>query len=287
MAEENMNEPQVYISIDEASAELQMSRTNLYYYLGQMEIESKKFSLDRKSYIRRTDVERIKVARGAASTGMRIATDDVLVFLAGLGLAITPHSDPSYGWGFAWFGGAWEGPYPSPVDAIRTAFEQADRKAQSLRDMPFPTHAGELFWWDGESWFGARHKDGKLEIQTFDECQNDGYESVQSVIEQRDAWLQPATPTGNEQQDEERERARLAALWLCAGLRELQYKVDPIDWQHDGLLAQITVNDSPIGDLLTVYNHFREEDSFLKWLREKLSNVINYVGPNRQQQEGA
>ncbi len=282
MAVENVNDPQPgYVSIDEAATALGVSRTNLYYYIGQLEIEPKKFILDRKSYIRRTDLERIKVARGAAATSTRITSDDVLVWLAGLGLAVTPHSDPSYGWGYAWFGGDWEGPYDSPVDAIRTAFEQADKKAQRLRDMPFPTYAGELFWWDGEEWFGARHKDGELQIRTFNERENDGYEPVQKVIERRDAWLQPAPPTGDDKIDKERERARLAALWLTSGLRELQYKVDPIDWQGAGLQGEVRVNDSPVGDLLTVYNHFRE-DGFLNWLHYELASKVMHVGRNRE-----
>jgi hypothetical protein len=179
---------QGYVSIDEAATELGVSRTNLYYYARQLpNIELKKFPLDRKTYIGRADLERIRVAKGVASSSVRIASEDVLVFLAGLGLAITPHSDPSYGWGYAWFGGDWEGPYPTPVDAIRAAFETADKKARRLRDMPFPTHAGELYWWDGETWFGARHKDNVLEIQTMNNAEkNEGYESVQDVIARRE-----------------------------------------------------------------------------------------------------
>jgi hypothetical protein len=272
MAVDKVNEPQSgYISIEEAAVELSVSRTNLYYYIGQLNIEPPtRFPLDRRSYIRRSDLERIKVARGAAATSTRITSDDVLVFLAGLGLAVTPHSDPSYGWGYAWFSGDWEGPYPTPVDTIRAAFETADKKAQHLRDMPFPTRAGELYWWDGEEWFGARHKEGELQIRTFNQKENDGYEPVQAVIERRDPWLHPAPPTGDDQADEERERARLAALWLTAGLRELQYKVDEIGWQNEGLHAEVVVNDHSLGDLLTVYNRFRK-DGFLAWLRTKLS----------------
>jgi len=273
---------QEYISIDEAATSLGVSRTNLYYYAKQVpNIELKKFPLDRKTYISRTDLERIRVVKGVGVHMTRIASEDVLVFLAGLGLAITPHSDPSYGWGYTWFGGDWDGPYPTPVEAIKAAFETADKKAQRLRDMPFPTHPGELYWWDGEEWFRARHKDGELQIRTFNERENEGYEPVQKVIERRDAWLQPTEPTGDEKVDEEHERARLAALWITSGLRELQYKVDPIDWQNAGLQAEVTMNDQKISDLLTVYNRYRQDD-FLEWLHSKLANTVQYGGRRRE-----
>jgi hypothetical protein len=129
--------------------------------------------------------------------------------------------------------------------------------------------AGELFWWDGEEWFGARQKDGELQIRTHTSVEDDGYEPIQNVIEQRDSWLQPIPPTGDEEVDEERERSRLAALWLTAGLRELQCKVDPIDWQDQGLRAEVIINDRAVGDLETLYKHFREDD-FLPWLRAQL-----------------
>jgi len=263
-----VNDQQKYISIEEAATELGTGRTSVYYYARQVaNIELKKFPLDRRTYIRRSDVERIRLARGVGATTARIASEDVLVFLAGLGLSVTPHADANDGFGYVWFGGDWTGPYASPTDAIRAAFEEADKKAQRLRDMPFPTRAGELHWWSGEEWFTAKHKDGELHIRTLNERENDGYESVQKVIERRDAWLRPAPPTGDEQRDEERERARLAALWLTSGLRE-HYKVEPIEWQHQGLQAPVVVNDVTIGDLLTVYTRFREDD-FLPWLLEK------------------
>ncbi len=267
MADEHKEQLSGYISIEEAATALQMARSNLYYYLKLMHIEPQKFPLDRKTYIRRAEMARIQVARGAAATSTRLATDDLLVFLAGLGLAVTPHTDPGLGWGFAWFGGEWVGPYPTPVDAIKAAFEQADQKAHRLRDMPFPTMAGELFWWDGEAWFGARQKDGELQIQTF--AGEDGYEPIQTVIERSEEWLHPAPPTGDAAGDEERERARLAALWLTSALRQLHYNVEPISWQQDVLHAQVVVNDRPLGDLLTVYNRFRGDDNFFAWLREQ------------------
>jgi len=270
---DELSEQQKYVSTEEAATGLGVGRTNLYYYARQLgNIEFKKFPLDRRTYIRRSDVERIRMAKGAGTNATRIATDDVLVFLAGLGLSITPHSNPDNGFGYTWFGGDWEGPYDSPVDAIRTAFEVAEKKAQRLRDMPFPTRAGELYWWDGQEFYSARNADGELQVFTGNISENDGYEPVTKVIERRNAWLQSAPPTGDEQADEERERARLAALWLTGGLQELRYTVEPIDWQNDGLRATVMVSDRNIGDLLTVYTRFREDD-FLSWLHSQVANI--------------
>jgi len=263
---------QEYISIEEAATALGVGRTNVYYYARMIpNIELKKFPLDRRTYISRSDVERIRAAKGVGANTARIATDDVLVFLAGLGLSITPHSNPGNGYGYTWFNGDWEGPYPTPVDAIRTAFEVAEKKAVRLRDMPFPTHVGELYWWDGQEFYGARNADGELQVFTGNISENDGYEPVQVVIERRNAWLQPVPPSDDEQADEERERARLAALWLYSGLQELRCTVEPIDWQNDSLRATVTVGDKNIGDLLTVYTRFREDD-FLSWLHSQLAN---------------
>lgn len=278
METDNVVDQKQYITIDAAATMLGVPRSNLYYYLGQLGIKTAKFSLDRRAYIRTSDVERIRVARAGAATSTRIATDDVLVFLAELGLAVTPHSDPSSGYGYSWFGGAWEGPYPSPVDAIRAAFELADKKAQRLREMPFPTMRGELYWWDGEEWYGARHKEGQLEIRTFNSDENDGYEPVEKVIERSDSWLHPAPPTDDEAADEARERARLTALWLTAALRELQYKVDPIDWQHEGLQADVRIGGYVVGALGAIYTRFREDDQFLAWLRSRLATLSKPVG---------
>lgn len=166
-----------YISIDEVATNLGVGRTNVYYYVNQLKIQTKKFSLDRKTYVSKTDFERIKVVKAVATVGSaRVESEDVLVFLAGLGLAVTPHADPTHGWGYAWFGGEWNGPYPAPTDAIKAAFELADTKAQQLRDMPFPTEPGQLFWWDGEEWYSARHKEGELQIRTFNLTEDEGYE---------------------------------------------------------------------------------------------------------------
>jgi hypothetical protein len=73
---------------------------------------------------------------------------------------------------------------------------------------------------------------------------------------------------GDDEDEEEREYARLVAFWLTGAINEYrQYQLTPIDWQHDGLDAPIIVNGVEIGDLLTVYTRFRE-DAFLGWLKD-------------------
>jgi hypothetical protein len=42
-----------------------------------------------------------------------------------LGLDITPHSDPTHGWGYTWQGRDWVGPFTSPAAALHAAFTEA------------------------------------------------------------------------------------------------------------------------------------------------------------------
>lgn len=58
-----------YISLDDAGKELGVGRTALYYYSKILGIETKKFPLDRRAYISRADLERIKEAKRAAEEG--------------------------------------------------------------------------------------------------------------------------------------------------------------------------------------------------------------------------
>ncbi len=269
MAVNRVNEPQSdYITVEEAATMLQVSRSNVYYYMTQLEIVPKKFPLDRKSYISRANVERIKVMRGSAATSTRINSDDVLVWLAGLGLAITPHSDPTYGWGYSWQGGEWEGPCgKTPVEAIQAAFDRAVRDRETVHQMPFVTTEPKLLWWDGTEWYSARRNNGEVEVFT-GIPENNGYEPLDTIEAQREAWLQPWKPTGDEKLDEERERARLAANILYSSYKSYYY-IDPIDWQEKGLQATVTFNNVELGDLLMVYTHMREDDNFATWLRER------------------
>ncbi len=45
-------------------------------------------------------------------------TSDELQALAALGLSITPHSDPSYGWGYTWQNRDWAGPLKPRQDLL-------------------------------------------------------------------------------------------------------------------------------------------------------------------------
>ncbi len=58
-----------YISMDDAARELGVNRSTVYYYLEQFQMKPTKFPLDRKAYIALTDLERIKMAKRAASEG--------------------------------------------------------------------------------------------------------------------------------------------------------------------------------------------------------------------------
>lgn len=60
-----------YISLTEAGNELGVGRTTLYYYARMLAIETKKFPLDRLTYIRRSDLERIRAAKEAAANRQR------------------------------------------------------------------------------------------------------------------------------------------------------------------------------------------------------------------------
>lgn len=58
-----------YLSMENAGKELGVRRSAMYYYIKQMNIETKKFPLDRKTYISIVDLERIKAAKRAAEEG--------------------------------------------------------------------------------------------------------------------------------------------------------------------------------------------------------------------------
>jgi hypothetical protein len=91
-------------------------------------------------------------------------TSDQLTFLKTLGLEITPHSDPTYGWGFIWHDRSWDGPYPTPFDAVQAAFEDAGRAMRARSDAPFPSHDGYMVRWNEQQqdWEAVKFEDGKL-----------------------------------------------------------------------------------------------------------------------------
>jgi hypothetical protein len=65
---------QEYIWVDDAARALGVNRSTLYYYKKQLGIEHKKFPLDRRRYISKADLDRIKSAKVAASEGKHIET---------------------------------------------------------------------------------------------------------------------------------------------------------------------------------------------------------------------
>lgn len=56
-----------YIALEDAAKELGVNRSTMYYYTKQLTIETKKFPLDKRTYISRADLDRIKSARQSAS----------------------------------------------------------------------------------------------------------------------------------------------------------------------------------------------------------------------------
>ena len=77
-------------------------------------------------------------------------TSEELQALAALGLSITPHSDPSVGWGYTWLNRDWVGPLPTPGAAIHAAFTEALLALQFRSAAPFTQQIGELWRWDGD-----------------------------------------------------------------------------------------------------------------------------------------
>jgi predicted DNA-binding transcriptional regulator AlpA len=57
-----------WVSVEDAAIELGVQRSTMYYYIKQLKISAKKrFPLDRRSYMTRTDLGRIKAAKQAAA----------------------------------------------------------------------------------------------------------------------------------------------------------------------------------------------------------------------------
>ena len=73
MSDQMSSQPQEvqFISLNEASKELGVSRSTMYYYLEQLKIQTKKFPLDRKTYITIEDFDLIKATKKAAGEGRR------------------------------------------------------------------------------------------------------------------------------------------------------------------------------------------------------------------------
>ncbi len=61
-----MSEAPQYMTLDDAMKEIGVERTTLYYYAKRLQLEIKKFPLDKHAYMLIADVERVKQLRQAA-----------------------------------------------------------------------------------------------------------------------------------------------------------------------------------------------------------------------------
>ncbi len=52
-----------YVTLDDAAAEVGLKRPSIYYYITELDIKRYRFKFHRHSYIKRSDVERIKEAK--------------------------------------------------------------------------------------------------------------------------------------------------------------------------------------------------------------------------------
>lgn len=59
-----MSEKDQYITQEEARQKLGVTRSTLYYYMKTLNVEKKKFLLDRHVYLLKADFERILKAKG-------------------------------------------------------------------------------------------------------------------------------------------------------------------------------------------------------------------------------
>ena len=57
------SEDDEYMTLTQAAEEIGIKRASIYYYIKALEIETRKFPLNKHVYIKKKDVERIKVAK--------------------------------------------------------------------------------------------------------------------------------------------------------------------------------------------------------------------------------
>ncbi len=68
-------EEEKYISMQDAAALLKVERPALHYYVRRLKLEKKKFDLDKKTYIKMSDFERIRTLRQEAIKRGEITKD--------------------------------------------------------------------------------------------------------------------------------------------------------------------------------------------------------------------
>lgn len=58
---------QQYVNMKEAMARIGVTQATLYYYIRRLELETKKFPLDKRVYLLESDVKRIEALKEQAS----------------------------------------------------------------------------------------------------------------------------------------------------------------------------------------------------------------------------
>jgi hypothetical protein len=98
-----------------------------------------------------------------------------------------------------------------------------------------------------------------------------GYRETGFVNVDKDpVWTEIVDETSLTVEQEIKERARLASQWFMGGMSVTPFKVDPINWQQDGLDAIVVIDGVKVDTLLETYNHFRLDENFHQWLRQRL-----------------
>jgi hypothetical protein len=88
-------------------------------------------------------------------------------------------------------------------------------------------------------------------------------------IDKQPIWTEVVRDDMLTVEQEVKERARLAAQWLSAGLTAYKGQIE-IDWQQAGLEAAVIIDGVNMGTLIDVYNRLRTDDDFYQWLRQRL-----------------
>ena len=59
--------PQDHITVEDAATQLKVTRGTLYYYVRTLELQTKKFPLDRRAYLLMEDFNKIKTLKEQAA----------------------------------------------------------------------------------------------------------------------------------------------------------------------------------------------------------------------------
>ena len=67
-----------YVTQEEATKQLGVTRSTLYYYMKTLGIEGKKFPLDRHVYLLKADFEKIQEAKAGVQNRLKPSDDETL-----------------------------------------------------------------------------------------------------------------------------------------------------------------------------------------------------------------